>query len=527
MSIKILDCTLRDGGYVNNWEFNNDQIINIIDSLTESGVEKIECGFISHTKGKLLDSSLYKNIDVINNLLKSTKNSLNTPSYVCLINYGECDINDFPVCSKSSKVVTDIRLAFHKEDINGAFKDCQLLINKGYNVYAQPMVSLRYSDKELINLIEKFNAIEIYAIYIVDSFGSMNNLDFQRLYHLFYNNVAENIKIGYHAHNNLQLAFSNAILFTEISRNKDIIIDSSVYGMGRGAGNLNTELLGSFLNDSFSRKYNIIPLLDIIERYLSAIHRKSFWGFSPAHYLSAVNYCHPNYSSFLINKKQLTIIQISEILEGIDTDRKSNFDKNYIEELYIKYNFDKSQIKKFSFPDFKSEKILVVASGNSVIIEEEKLLDFIKLNKPVIISMNHLTKSINSDYIFFSNQRRFNQYASSADKSKIIISSNINEGLDNKIEYIVDYKDAIEINSRVSDNVTMLFISKLIMDGHKEVFIAGLDGYSLNHQNYSYNENYKNDENEAFELQNKSISESLSILNKKINIKLLTTSIFK
>ena len=527
MSVQILDCTLRDGGYVNNWKFNNKQIIDIVDSLTESGVEIIECGFISHSKGQLIDSSLYKSIDIINNLLKLTKESNKSPSYACLINYGECDIKDFPDCSNSAKVITDIRLAFHKEDIDGAFKDCQLLIDKGYNVYAQPMVSLRYSDKELINLIEKFNQIDIYAIYIVDSFGSMSNLDFQRLYFLFTNNVNDGIKIGYHAHNNLQLAFSNAIIFASASINNDIIIDSSVYGMGRGAGNLNTELLTSYLNTNYTKNYIIIPLLDIIEKYLMSIHRENYWGFSPAHYLSAVNYCHPNYSTYLINKKQFTIMEISKLLDSIIEEKKSNFDSNYIENLAVNFNINKSNITQFSFPDFKYKDILIIASGPSTIKEENKIQEFIKLKKPTIISMNHLPESIEVDYTFFSNQRRFNQYSKNIDSTKVIVTSNINKKSAQIYPFIVDYKKIIKQNNLMSDNVSMMFINKLVNDHYKEVFIAGLDGYTLNNENYSYNENYKNNDKMNLESQNKSISDSLLILREKINIKLITSSIFK
>ena len=527
MATQILDCTLRDGGYVNNWEFKNGEIIDIVDSLIDCGVEVIECGFISHTKGKLMDSSLYKNIGIINALLKLTKDSSNRPSFACLINHGECDINAIPDCATGAKVITDIRLAFHKEDIDSAYNDCVLLIKKGYNVYAQPMVSLRYSDKELIALIERFNQINIHAIYIVDSFGSMSNSDFQRLYFLFSNNVSDKIKIGYHAHNNLQLAFSNAIIFAGFSQNNEILIDSSVFGMGRGAGNLNTELLTSFLNKSYSRNYKIAPLLEIIEKYLMSIHRESYWGFSPAHYLSAVNYCHPNYATYLINKKQFTIMEISDLLDSILPENKSNFDRQVIDNIIINYNLSKADDEEFKFPDFRPQKILVVASGNSVINEENRIQEFIKNNNPVVISMNHLPKTLEVDHVFFSNQLRFNQYSEEIDISKIIVTSNIVKKYLHKLPFTIDYDKLINRNNITSDNVTMLFINKLVNEGYTELFIAGLDGYSVDNENYSYQENYKNDDKNVLESLNNDISKSLSILEKRIKISLITTSIFK
>ena len=141
--------------------------------------------------------------------------------------------------------------------------------------------------------------------------------------------------------------------------------------------------------------------------------------------------------------------------------------------------------------------------------------------------MNHLPKSIKVDYTFFSNQRRFNQYSKDIDNTKVIVTSNINKESSQIYPFTIDYEKIIKQNNLMSDNVSMLFINKLVNDHYKEVFIAGLDGYTFNNENYSYNENYKNNDKMNLESQNKSISDSLLILREKINIKLITSSIFK
>jgi len=153
----VLDCTLRDGGYVNNWEFNHETTINIIDSLIEADIEIIECGFINQYDGKKFDSSLFDDIDTINHLLKETKSKNSNSQFVAMINLGEYDFNTLPECSKQNGYINGIRLAFHKKDINEAFEKSKIIIDKGYKLYIQGMVTLSYTDQELLEMIEKFN----------------------------------------------------------------------------------------------------------------------------------------------------------------------------------------------------------------------------------------------------------------------------------------------------------------------------------------------------------------------------------
>lgn len=122
---------------------------------------------------------------------------------------------------------------------------------KGYKVFVQPMVSLNYTDEEFLSLIQLVNHIKPYAFYIVDSFGMMNKKNLIRLFYLVEHNLDESIWIGFHSHNNKQLAYSNAQCLIDTQTARNLIIDSSIFGMGRGAGNLNTELIVEYLNDNF------------------------------------------------------------------------------------------------------------------------------------------------------------------------------------------------------------------------------------------------------------------------------------
>ena len=246
-NIKILDCTLRDGGYCNQWKFGSNNIKAIVNGLTESGIDIIECGFLTNRVGYNPDVSKFTSISEIAKVIPlDRKGSM----YVCMVNYGEFYLEDIPQYDGTS--VDGVRVAFHKKDMKEAVNFCFALKQKGYSVFMQAMVSLSYTDEEFLNLIKLSNDLNPFAFYIVDSFGVMKRKDLIRLFYVVEHNLKEGIEIGYHSHNNMQLAFSNSQLFLEQNTSRDIIIDSTLMGIGRGAGNLSTEMIVRYLNFKYS-----------------------------------------------------------------------------------------------------------------------------------------------------------------------------------------------------------------------------------------------------------------------------------
>ncbi|MCG8403088.1 MAG: hypothetical protein MJA84_16075, partial [Firmicutes bacterium] len=181
-----------------------------------------------------------------------------------------------------------------------------------------------------------FNNINYKGMYIVDSFGSISNYELERLLYIFDKNIKKDALLGFHSHNNMQLAYSNSINFINGITNREIITDSSIYGMGRGAGNLNTELLADYLNKNKQANYKLTNILEVIEFYIESIYNKNPWGFSLVHFLSATKGCHPNYASFFANKK-ISVVCIQEVLNDLDKDKKSVFDKEYAQKIYTEY----------------------------------------------------------------------------------------------------------------------------------------------------------------------------------------------
>ena len=148
--------------------------------------------------------------------------------------------------------------------------------------------------------------------------------------------------LGFHSHNNLQMSYSNAIEMLKFPTNRDLMLDCSIMGMGKGAGNLNTELLLEHLNLYYGKNYHIAPLLEVIDKVINQLHSEFYWGYAPEYYLSAANQCTPSYASHFYNKHMLPIDQVGEMLEMIAPEKKISFDKNYAEEVYRQYNESKS-----------------------------------------------------------------------------------------------------------------------------------------------------------------------------------------
>lgn len=326
-NIKVLDCTLRDGGYVNNWLFEKNNIAKIIENLICAGINYIECGFFKPIE-YIKDKSFFSEISQLENLYGNLHNTKLT----LMINYGEYPIEKIPHCNNSNIM---FRIAFKKEQCKGGLDYCKQLKSKGYEVFINPMHTDTYSSQELLRLIDFVNLINPHAFSVVDTTGGMREKDILSYYSLINNNLNEDIALCFHLHNNLQLSFSNAQCLMKICQNRELIVDSSVFGMGRGAGNLCTELITQYINDNYGGNYGIEPVLKIVDEQINPIFARTPWGYSVPYYLSATNHCHPNYAKYLTDKQTASVEVINKLLKLIPKHKKSNYDADIIEQIYL------------------------------------------------------------------------------------------------------------------------------------------------------------------------------------------------
>lgn len=469
--IQVLDCTLRDGGYCNNCKFGFDNEKKIVRGLVEANIDVIECGFLMNTVEYDKDATRFTSLDEVAEIIPQNKEG---KTFVMLTDYGKYRPDDLPEYDGTS--VDGLRVAFHKKDRVAALEECKAIKNKGYKVFVQAMVSLCYTDEEFLDLICRVNELEPYAFYIVDSFGMMKRKDLTRLFYLVEHNLNEKIKIGFHSHNNMQLAYSNAQSLVDLHSDRELIIDSSVYGMGRGAGNLNTELFVQYLNDNADGVYDIKPLLSIIDEILNEFYQRNYWGYSLPNYLSATHNAHPNYAGYLDDKKTLTVENMNEIFDMMDEDKKVSYDQGYIEELYLRYmatGKSQEEHKTELIENLNGKIILLIAPGKSSIEEKDKITSFV--NEDVVtVSVNYNYPIIDTDYIFLSNLRRFRELDAS-NREKCIVTSNI--PADN-VYLQTKYRDLLCDIEAVKDNAGLMAIKFFTQMGVRKIYLAGFDGYS-------------------------------------------------
>ena len=514
---KVLDCTLRDGGYINQWQFGFENIKRIINGLVQANIDIIECGFLTQKAAYQEGVTRFNTVEQIATVIPKKREG---KLYVCMLNYGEYRIEDLPVYDGSS--IDGIRVAFHKKNLSEAMEFCHAIKEKGYKVFIQAMVSLNYSDEEFLNLIRLTNQMIPYAFYIVDSFGVMKNKDLIRLFYMVEHNLKGGIFIGYHSHNNMQLAYSNAQSLVNIQTKCCLIIDSSIFGMGRGAGNLNTELFVEYLNDNIGKNYKLKPLLQVIDEVLNNVYLSNYWGYSLPNYLSAAHNCHPNYASYLYDKKTLTIENMDEVFAMMADDKRSNYDKVYIEDLYIRY-MSIGESNDVHLTEFKKvldgKKVLIIAPGKSVEDEKERVITCASSDDIISISINFDYSHYNTDYIFLSNLRRFREL-NTAKKGKTIVTSNIPA---DGVYLQTKYSELLNEIEAVKDNAGMMLIQYLINMGVREVLIAGMDGYSHDaDQNFAEQQMAFITKKAVFDAMNEGISKMLTKYSKQIKIKFLT-----
>ncbi len=266
--------------------------------------------------------------------------------HVVMIREEDID-EDFDKNTQDVKI-DGVRILFKKENTDSAIKKAMFLKDKGYKIFLQPATVTDYSIDKFKYLIELTNEVNPYAFYIVDTLGRLQKDELLKLFNIADKNLAPDIAIGFHSHNNLQLAFSNALVLLDVDTEREIIIDSSVLGMGRGAGNLCTELLMQELNTRYGEKYDLEPIFKIYDEHLKDIYEKTSWGYSMPLFISAKHKCHPNYAIHL-DKLGLSSSEIDKILSNIPAEKKSVFDQNYMQKLYDEYINQKRQYDCIAF----------------------------------------------------------------------------------------------------------------------------------------------------------------------------------
>lgn len=483
--VNILDCTLRDGGYLIDSQFGNTAIKGSIRGLTESGVDVIECGFLKdepHEDG----TTIFNNAAQIRPFLPNDRKQA---SYVCLADFSRYTIDNLEPYDGTS--IDGVRACFFKEERYDVIDFCRSIIDKGYKLYVQPVDILGYTDVELLELIAAVNDLEPYAFSVVDTFGSMYREDLQRVFYLIHHNLWAGSKIGFHSHNNLQMSFSLAQDFIDMTQGlRDIVIDSTMAGMGRGAGNTNTELIMQYMNRKFNSGYDIDIILDLIDNYIDGFHNQYEWGYSIPYFLAGSHSAHVNNISYLATKAGIASRDINFILNRLSSVERKRYDYDLLENTYMEHLNtlceDNEAIQELR-EQLQGRDILMLLPGHSIVSHKSLIDDYCKEYKPVVISVNLLSADYPIHYAYFSNKNRYQYWQSEthfSDYKKIVTSNVTTQTTDD--QYVIDFNRLVKCGWEQLDNSGILLLRLLDLVDAKSIAIAGFDGYSHSNDSQNY-----------------------------------------
>ena len=335
--IKVLDCTLRDGGYINNWRFGYYEIKSIINEMEKTNIDILEIGFLKDEPYQA-DRTIFNSISQISRLISNRKNKM---QYAAMIEAASpIPVNQIEPCSKETIDIIRVVIWKTKYDKYGnivnnlmdSYEYCRHIVEKGYKLCIQPARIDQYTYEEFISMIKLFETLNPMAIYIVDSWGILNIEQILKYVKIADENMKQEIAIGYHGHNNMMQVFASAAEFICYSTNRDLIVDGSIYGIGRGAGNLNLEIFVKYLNNKGYKKYQMEPIYRIYEKYISRIYEKHKWGYNFYYLLTAIYHCNPNYAEYLGNKKNISVSEFENILRIMNEKERIIFSKEKADE---------------------------------------------------------------------------------------------------------------------------------------------------------------------------------------------------
>ncbi|MDE7247123.1 MAG: aldolase catalytic domain-containing protein [Lachnospiraceae bacterium] len=485
--VQLLDCTLRDGAYIVNSEFGVPAIKGIIKKMQESNVDIIECGWLKNDPHKKGTSFYHIPSDLEQYLPEKDSHT----TYVAMIDWDRYDLNNLPPYDGRS--IDAIRVVFPHAKFKEGITLGKVIKEKGYQVYFQAANTLGYHDSELIELAQTINHASPVCLSVVDTFGAMYSDNLSHIVSILDQHLDKNIKLGFHSHNNQQLSFALTMQFIEMLQRKSraCVVDASLCGMGRGAGNATTELVANFLNHKFRGNYDMNIIMDTIDMYMQQFQANFQWGYSTPNFIAGMYCTHVNNIAYLLQNHRTTARDMRNIIESLSPEDRKTYNYDLLEEKYIDYQNktvdDELTLSKLK-EQFKEKEVLLLLPGRSLIEEKEIIDNYIQDHQPVIIGVNAVFNDYTYDYIFFSNKIRYDYakeiYSQLFRSFPKIVSSSI-KTVPAENEMIVNFNLLVKRGWDHFDNSGIMCLRLLNKLHVSQIALAGFDGFGN-----SYDENY-------------------------------------
>lgn len=387
-NIQILDCTLRDGGYYNSWDFSQEVIEDYLEAMAAAGINIVELGLRSLKNSGFKGASAYTTDDFINSL--PIPNSLTVG---VMVNASEL-VGDtpqqevlkalFPVPADESPVDL-VRIASHVYEFDEALQAVSWLKDKGYKVGFNLMQIADRTEEEVIKLAKLAKEYPLDSLYFADSMGSMVPDDVSKI--IGWLRTHWDGALGIHTHDNLNLALSNTL--RAISEGVTWV-DATVTGMGRGPGNARTEELAIEVAELRGKPVNLVPLMTIIRKYFKPMQIQYGWGSNPYYFLAGKYGIHPSYIQSMMADSRYDEEDLLAVIDYLRNEGGKKFSTatlNNAREFYStepQGNWSPSEA-------FKERDVLILGTGPGVKQHQAALERYIKTHQPIVIAMNTQT----------------------------------------------------------------------------------------------------------------------------------------
>ena len=424
-NFNILDCTLRDGGYYNKWNFSYGFVKNYLVTQNKIGTDIVEIGFrklLKNEKNNEFGNYLFCNTSILKKI-NINKNTFKVSVMIDLSDYlDHKSFNNLDKLfnAKYRKYVSIVRIASSYEDMHHLPKIIKAIKSRGFKVCVNLMKFTLLNKIEIYNFFNSLKNLKVDIFYLADSFGNCTPVGLSNICKYLIKKKINIKKFGFHAHNNLDLALKNSLTAIKYGF---CTIDTSIMGMGRGAGNLKLE---DFIKSGIQSKFKLKKIKNFNNRFMIPLKKKFNWGSSDLYKFSAKNSIHPTYVQRLLEEKKFKSSDINRIMNFLKRKKASKFDTNIFDNFFFKKV--KITKKKNFFTNYK--KALICADNDN---KKGLIKNFD--NTYLKCSLNLLKKipMNNIDCIFQCNPFRiFTEFSLISGLKKIIITPPQNSGFKKK-----------------------------------------------------------------------------------------------
>ena len=346
---------------------------------------------------------------------------------------------------------------------------------------------------DLIDLATAVNEVNPISLSVVDTFGAMFEEDLERIVRVLDKHLNPEIQMGFHSHNNQQLSFALTMHFIEMQKKsgRDAVVDASLCGMGRGAGNATTELVVSYMNKKCGTHYDMDAVMDAIDIYMEYFKENYEWGYSTPYFIAGLYCCHVNNIAYLLNNHRTHAKDMRNIIESLDHEDRKKYDYDLLEQKYLQncnHDLNDTQTVADLTRAIGGREVLLVAPGKSAVQEKAAIDAYIREKNPVVIGVNAILPDYDYDYVFYANPARY-EYAEESNANafasfKRILLSNIKPEPDAN-EYVIALNSVVKRGWVHFDNGMICALRLMDRLGVKNVSITGFDGFKAR-----YNQSY-------------------------------------